>query len=130
MTMMPRALSITCKTVQLHANSPVSRPEVDPKVTTGIGPVLIGPLWHREREREGERGRERGGERKERTELERRTRGREWRAGRTISVKETFMFALIQIHLLNQRFQPAAEGESSSSSFDGKKKKLNSKSTY
>ena len=67
MTMMPRALSITCKTVQLHANSPVSRPEVDPKVTTGIGPVLIGPLWHREREREGERGGARG------------RRGRSWR---------------------------------------------------
>ncbi len=47
--MMPPTLSITCKTVQLHANSPVSRPEVDLKVTTGISLVLIGLLWQRER---------------------------------------------------------------------------------
>lgn len=54
--MMPPTPSITCKTVQLHANSAVSRPEVDPKVTTGISLVLIGLLWQRDRghdEKEG-----------------------------------------------------------------------------
>lgn len=56
MTIMPPTLSITCKTVQLHANSPVSRPEVDPKVTTGISSVLIGPLWERGRDGERVRG--------------------------------------------------------------------------
>lgn len=60
---MPPTPSITCKTVQLHANSPVSRPEVDPKVTTGISSVLIGPLW--QRGRDGERARGDGARRRE-----------------------------------------------------------------
>lgn len=46
--MMPRTPSITCKTVQLHANSPVKRLEVELKVTTGIRLVLIGLLWYEE----------------------------------------------------------------------------------
>lgn len=44
---MPPSSSITCKTVWLHANAPVSRPEVDLKVTTGISLFLIGLLWQR-----------------------------------------------------------------------------------
>jgi len=60
--MMPPTPSITCKTIQLHVNSPVSRPEVDPKVTTGISLVLIGLLWQREGMRRRRRRRRKGRE--------------------------------------------------------------------
>lgn len=49
---MPPTLSITCKTVQLHANSPVSRPEVDPK---GHNWNQLSPNWSTVAESDGNR---------------------------------------------------------------------------
>ncbi len=59
MTMMPPTPSITCKTVGLHANSPVSRPEVGPK---GHNWNQISSNWSTVAERvsghEGKKGKE------------------------------------------------------------------------
>lgn len=51
MTIMLPSLSITCKTVWLHANSPVSKPEVDPEVKNRIS---SGPNWSTVADRERE----------------------------------------------------------------------------